>query len=162
MSPTPTRWTSLLSASVAVLTLAVTLGFSAAGATSRPVVSARPGRMADDPPEAQLFELVNDARARAGVAGVARDPYLDAYARRHAAAVAHAGQLFHSDLSSLLALYTAVAENVAYGGDAGAAHAAFLRSAPHHHNIVYPGYHRVGIGAQPSGGRLFAVYVFAD
>ena len=146
-----------------VTVVALTLSVSAAGATTHGSAGVRGVRSSADPPVEQLLlQLINADRARAGVAPVASDAYLDGYARNHVWAVARAGAVFHSDITSLLDTYMAAAENVAAASDIGAAHTQFVVSGPHYQNMVYPGYTRVGIGAVPAGGQVFLVYVFAD
>jgi uncharacterized protein YkwD len=53
-------------------------------------------------------------------------------------------------------------ENVgySYSSDLGSLERAFMRSAPHRHNILSGAYHRVGIGVQRRDGRVWVTLVF--
>jgi uncharacterized protein YkwD len=151
----------------AVLTIFITIAALAAvttgaGATPSAGTNQRASEAAADPgAEEHLLVFINSARGAVGAPAVTRDGDLDAYARRHAVAVAQAGTLFHSDISALLGVYTAVAENVGYGPDPASVHAQFVASPFHYQNLTDPGYRRVGIGVVHIGGATFAVYVFA-
>jgi uncharacterized protein YkwD len=161
-SLTHRRTSAMIIATVAALAVTTTLTVSSATAAGARPRGPTGSVTTAEPAEQTLLRWINDTRAVIGVGPVVVDGYLDAYARGHAVAMAQAGQLFHSDIGSLLGPYGAVVENVAYASDAASAHAAFLASGFHYENIVDPGSHRVGIGLQAGGPWMFAVYVFAD
>lgn len=118
--------------------------------------------VADPQGEAHLLVLVNDARLRAGVAPLVRDPVLDAVARAHSAEMLRLGYFEHvspvagaPEARVQAAGYWGerVAENIAYAPTVDEAHLGLMASIHHRANVVEPQMARVGIGivATPEG-----------
>jgi hypothetical protein len=112
--------------------------------------------------EAHLLVLVNDARRKAGVAPLVRDPVLDAVARAHSAEMLRLGYFEHvspvggaPEARVRAAGYWGerVAENIAYAPTVDEAHVGLMASIHHRANVVEPQMARVGIGivATPEG-----------
>ncbi|HET7487479.1 MAG TPA: CAP domain-containing protein [Acidimicrobiales bacterium] len=104
------------------------------------------------------------ARASAGLPGLADDAGLDAVATRHALEMATAGQLLHSQLSTLTAGVVdhpqRVAENVGVGYSADDVMTAFLASPEHRGNILGD-FDATGTGvAVGADGRVWVTEVF--
>ena len=86
---------------------------------------------------------------------------LSAYAAQHAATMAGANHLHHSDISVLLGSWSTVGENVGVGPSVGAIHAALLASPGHYRNLSDAGFTHVGIGVYvDGGGRTWTAHVF--
>jgi hypothetical protein len=84
--------------------------------------------------ETQLAGLIDRARAAAGLAGLRVSPELMTIARRHAAEMAAAGQIYHQSLDPIDGRH--VAENVGVGQSVDLVHDAFMRSSVHRANIL--------------------------
>lgn len=133
---------------------------ASAGCTPGPLSS---GTLASA--EGELASLANGARASVDVGRLAPDGELAAVARSHAARMAEAGRIFHSDdLSALFGALDAVmlAENVGMGCAAGGIHEAFLASPSHRSNLLNGRLTHAGYGAASGPtGTLFVTQVFA-
>ena len=126
--------------------------------------------------EQDLFRLVNQERAKAGVPALRLDPMLVDAARAHAQVMAQRKTLSHRlegepDLSQRIAAtrlrFNAVAENVssAQGSDestpADVAHGGLMGSPPHRANILNPDYNSIGIGVARAGKTYYTTEDFA-
>lgn len=118
-------------------------------------------------------ELLDGARAAAGLAPLAGDAGLAILARRHALELARRNRVTHH--SEVFGLTTErrvrisyprldrFAENVARNGTVEALHAALLRSPRHRQNRLDPDFTHVGLGvARGSPHMLYLVEVFAE
>lgn len=111
--------------------------------------------------ESQFLSLVNQARARHGLAPLSMAEDLRADARSHSQDMADQGRLSHqSGLGSGLCCWRRIAENVGTGSQVGDIHQALMESAGHRANILMEGAHDIGIGVDNRGGRLWVTQVF--
>lgn len=129
-----------------------------------------PFHNAEPQAEQKLLELANRARRQAGAQPLALDPGLTQAARKHAQAMADAGQLSHqfdgeASLPQRLAVASDLlldqeAENVALDYDAQHGHEHLMLSPPHRANLLNPAYDVVGLGVLRDGDRLYIVQDF--
>jgi uncharacterized protein YkwD len=120
--------------------------------------------------EQQLFALVNQARAQAGLAPLALDIGLTKAARAHAQRMFEARELSHQfagepSLAQRVAAATQTlldqeGENVALDFDAAHAQEHLMLSPPHRANLMNAGYNVIGLGVIRSGERLYIVQDF--
>ena len=124
----------------------------------------------DSEAERDLLDLVNQARAKAGVAPVQIDDGLTQAARSHSALMASQKQLSHQlrgeleppqrlAAASTLQL-SAEGENVGFGPSAAAVQQWFMRSAHHRETLLNPDYNVVGFGVVQNGGILYVTEDF--
>lgn len=108
------------------------------------------------------YELVNAARAQAGLPALGLTEEANRVATDWAFRMAGEANLKHNpDLSAQLHGWSLVAENVGVGADSDQLQGAFMASAGHRANILRPEVSVVGLGAVRSGdGRLWVVQVF--
>lgn len=159
---------------------------SAAGAASPPQegsvspgLLARAAELARDPDTEmerladRALQLLNDARAAAGLVPLSADPGLAVIARRHALELARRQRVtHHSELFDLTTerrvriSYPWLArfgENVARNGSVERLHMSLLRSPGHREARMDPEFTHVGIGvARGSPHMLYQVEVFAE
>lgn len=116
--------------------------------------------------ERQLFDLVNEARADAGVPPLAWDDRLVPIARAHSTEMfklryfAHQSPVAGSPFDRLKAggiTYTRAGENLAYAQSVTVAHQGLMSSEGHRANILSAEFTRIGIGVMSAGayGRMF-------
>jgi uncharacterized protein YkwD len=112
----------------------------------------------------QLLKLTNAARERQGLAKLQLDRAASRIARRHSAAMATAGELFHTtDIAPYLSgiEWRRWGENVGYTpGSIQGLQQAFMDSEPHRHNVLEPGFRRVAIGTVRVDGVLWVTLFF--
>ncbi|WP_432542662.1 CAP domain-containing protein [Kineococcus sp. SYSU DK002] len=108
------------------------------------------------------YELVNAARAQAGLPALGLTDEANRVATDWAFRMAGDAQLKHNpDLSRQLQGWSLVAENVGVGADADQLQGAFMASPGHRANILRPEVSVVGLGAVRSqDGRVWVVQVF--
>jgi uncharacterized protein YkwD len=95
-----------------------------------------------------LFNRLNDERRARGLAPLAWDPILAAYATSWSRTMG-GSDMHHSDIGDLLGPYNYVGENIAMGSagvPAGALHVNWMHSQGHRDNILAPGFQRIGVG----------------
>jgi uncharacterized protein YkwD len=144
------------------------LGVAALLATAAGVVSGAGAAQADAPITGdggaawRSYELVNAARAQAGLPALGLTEEANRVATDWAFRMAGEANLKHNpDLSSQLQGWSLVAENVGVGADSDQLSGAFLASPGHRANILRPEVSVVGLGAVRSAdGRLWVVQVF--
>ena len=115
--------------------------------------------------ESQFFTLLNRTRASAGLAPLASNATLSAYARSWSSRMGAANNLVHSPN---LARETAIAvpdwrragENIGVGGTVSALHNAFYASAPHRANML-GAYNQVGVGVVVVRSEIWVTFRFA-
>ncbi|UBV44413.1 CvpA family protein (plasmid) [Deinococcus taeanensis] len=125
-----------------------------------------PFTVRDAPPapllEARMLELVNAARAKAGLPGLRADPALRAVARRHSADMFARGYFAHVNpdgaspfdrMKGAGVRYFTAGENLALAPTVGAAHVNLMNSPGHRANILGRRFGRVGIGIVDGGHR---------
>jgi uncharacterized protein YkwD len=126
--------------------------------------------------EQLLFDAHNAERLRRRTQPLVVDPTLATIARERAAAMAASGYLSHSSPGGGTSFdmmrargfqFSVAAENIAMnsfadGQSAATAMQGFLTSGSHLHNLLDPGFGRVGIGAAARGAIKYYVVVFAN
>ncbi len=137
----------------------------------RPVVTPRVDALLSVPEaEGALYRYIENARRRAGVGRLRRDPRLDALARRHSENMADKEYFGHVDpfkgaLRARLARagidVEKAAENVAQSRSALRIHRNLMGSPSHRIHIVGPEFTHVGIGVARSKDELVATEIFA-
>jgi hypothetical protein len=87
----------------------------------------------------------------------------DRVADNSAAAIAAAGTLFHTDLSSLLGPCESAGEIIGYGPDVASVFIGFRNSAPHWSILTNPSWTAMGTGlSADSSGRVYVSVVFCE
>ncbi len=120
-------------------------------------------------PEKILFDSVNRERKAVGLAPLRWDDALADAARRHAENMSQHNAISHQfpgeddfsrRASEAGAHFSAVAENVAVGQDAGQIHQAWMGSPGHRRNVLDPNMDSLGVAVVARDGQLFAVEDF--
>jgi hypothetical protein len=115
------------------------------------------------PPESRLAQLANQERVSRGLNRLTLGGPLSDVARRHSQNMAAQGRIFHNpSLSSQVSNWAILGENVGRGGSAAKIHELFMASGSHRHQILRPGYQRIGVGVVARNGTLWVTEVFAD
>ncbi|MCI0543623.1 MAG: CAP domain-containing protein [Actinobacteria bacterium] len=110
--------------------------------------------------EADFYGRINSLRNANGLGSLTRDGSLDSRARSWAKKMAEAGQVSHSNLSSLLPPWSAAGENVGKGGSVSSVFNA-LKASSGHYTVMTGDFTHVGIGVWVDGnGTLWTVHVF--
>lgn len=121
--------------------------------------------------ELLLLELINQARAEAGVGALSMEPRLVAAARSHSTDMAINGFFDHTGtggtgfgqrIAAQGYLYTAAGETLFAGGDAYTCLQMWLDSPSHRETMLSPLFTQVGIGVFWYEGSEYGVYVTAD
>lgn len=142
----PRRWMAAVCVVLAALVMA----------TLAPTVA-----LADADAESAFVSAANRERAAAGLSPLAVADDLVAVARRHSATMADGHDLHHNpSLTSDVASWQRVGENVGRGPGTDAIHAAFMASPTHRANILEAGWTEVGIGVEAREGRIWVTQVF--
>lgn len=137
-------------------------------ATSAPANS--PSSNFDATGEAQLVDLINQARAAEGLALLTVDTRLTEAARKHTELMVQHSALSHQfDGEAAMQQRFADAglpsdregENVDLDQNVPAAHQALMDSPPHRHNLLGPDYNVVGVGILRSGENIYVTEDFA-
>lgn len=112
--------------------------------------------------EAQMLELVNAERNRAGLPPLAADPELTDVARRHSADMFRRGYFAHvtpenkdpfDRIREANVRFLTAGENLALAPSLQMAHTGLMRSPGHRANILRPTFGRVGMGIMDGGFR---------
>lgn len=112
--------------------------------------------------EAQMLELVNQERSKAGVKPLEADPELTEVARRYAADMFARGYFSHASLEGKSPFdrireanisFSTAGENLALAPTLSLAHTGLMNSPGHRANILRPQFGRVGIGIMDGGMR---------
>ncbi len=123
----------------------------------------------DSSAEQQLFQLLNQDRARAGLPALRWDYRLQQAAREHTARMVAAHQLSHDlpgepTLPKRLAAsglrFDTDGENVAYNSTVEGAHQGLMHSPPHRANLLSPQFNAGGIGIVRAGDLLWVTQDF--
>jgi uncharacterized protein YkwD len=106
--------------------------------------------------------MVNGYRAANGLGPLAEAGDATAKAQWHAAQMASAGTIFHSDLASgIQPGWRSLGENVGYGGSVDGVQASLQASAPHRANMLSGAFNQIGVGVAFGGdGRVYVCQVF--
>ena len=112
--------------------------------------------------EQSAAKLVNDERARAGIAALRVDDEAQTKAQALARRMAAEQEIFHSVMSAgISGGWTRIGENVASGSSVTEMHRMMMSSPSHRSHILDAGYTHVGIGiAKGADGRLYMAQVF--
>ena len=133
-------------------------------------ISAFPQTASDSQDSQQLLSLINQERAKAGVAPLEMNGRLTEAARKHAQLMAEAETMQHQfDGEQPLALRLSDenvrsdhdGENIALDSDLAVAHAMLMQSPPHRANILSPQFNEVGIGIARNGDLIYVTEDFA-
>ncbi len=112
----------------------------------------------------QLFKATNVSRGRFDVPKLRLNRELSAVARRHSAAMARSGELFHTtDVNAYLngIAWQSWGENVGYTPrDITSMQQAFMDSPPHREHILNRAFSHVAIGSVRVGGTLWVTVFF--
>jgi uncharacterized protein YkwD len=121
------------------------------------------------------FSLINQDRARSGVAGLAWSGALARVAQYRAQDMLNRNYFSHYDpatgqlaFAQLLRLwgipYSRAGENIAWSTNPSMAgiNTMFMNSPEHRANILNTGYHRVGVGVAGNGTKTMVVEVFSN
>lgn len=151
-------------------THSTTTGARALQPSPRPASMAAPSASADPAAEKQLFLLINQSRAEAGLAVLRLEPSLTEAARAHARFMVANERLEHQFsgepplLERIAKLSTLnldrAGENIAHDACVEHAHLALMRSPPHRRNLLDAGFNMVGVAVMGSNGRLYVVEDF--
>ena len=122
--------------------------------------------------EAQMLELVNQERVKAGLRPLAPDPELREVARRHSADMFQRGYFAHMTpegrspfdrMHEAGVQFKTAGENLALAPTLAIAHHGLMNSPGHRANILYRDFGRVGIGIMDGGLRgLMVTQNFRD
>ncbi len=125
----------------------------------------------DQAAEQQMFQLINQERAKTGAPALKWDERLQQAAREHAALMAQKQQLshqfpgeplMHNRLAATGIRLNNDAENVAMDdGGVEQAHQGLMGSPPHRTNILNPQYNAGGVGVVRQGRTLWITEDFA-
>jgi uncharacterized protein YkwD len=152
----------LLAATLGALVVTVPAGASPLRVSAAPAAGPERLRVGED--AWQLLKLTNAARERRGLTKLQLDREASRIARRHSAAMAAAGELFHTtDVTPYLdgIDWHRWGENVGYTpGSVDGLQDAFMDSEPHRHNVLEPGFRRVAIGTVRVDGVLWVTLFF--
>jgi uncharacterized protein YkwD len=120
--------------------------------------------------ERELLNLVNQARAQAGIAPLQMDNGLTQAARAHAAVMAGQRQLSHQftgepSLAERLAANCTLhldqaGENVSVAGSVEQSHQGLMHSPPHRENLLNPAYNVAGFGIVHAGQSIYVAQDF--
>jgi uncharacterized protein YkwD len=124
--------------------------------TCAPAASTPTGAAASD-----LYTRLNDERRARGLAPLAWNTTLAAYAANWSENMAANG-FRHSDIGALLGPFDYVGENIAAGTNvpASALHIAWMGSQGHRDNMLSPGFTSVGVGVYCRNGTMWATTEF--
>jgi hypothetical protein len=133
-------------------------------------VSAFPQNPADSGGAQHLLLLINQERAKRGVAPLEMNDRLSAAARKHSLLMAESDTLQHQfDGEPPLTLRLSDenvrsdhdGENIALDSDLAVAHAMLMQSPPHRANILSTQFNQIGIGIASSGDLIYVTEDFA-
>ncbi|GEM_PF-2923882 len=130
--------------------------------TSTTAPAPPPEAVPDPAAETQFLSLVNGLRSSRGVPPLSMDGSLRSYARSWSVRMATTGTFAHSNISSLLDPWSAVAENIATGAGVASLFDALVASPSHLENMLNPAYGATGVGvAVDADGVVWITQVFA-
>ncbi len=109
----------------------------------------------------EALKLLNKDRKALNLPEVKMDSTYQAKANAHAAAMASAGRLYHSNMGLAPGL-CAWGENVGKGTSLAAVQLAWMNSAVHRGNISTRRFDWVGIGVAKVGNMFYVVQIFID
>jgi uncharacterized protein YkwD len=113
--------------------------------------------------ESQMVGLINHSRQHYGRSKLSYSMSLSIFARKHSAAMAERRTIFHTtNLAYKLRSFSwrVAGENVGMGPSMISLHEAFMKSPHHRDNILYRGFHRVGVGVAWRSGIAYITVIF--
>ncbi|NPV74079.1 MAG: sporulation protein [Pelotomaculum sp.] len=119
--------------------------------------------------EKQMVDLVNQARAQAGLAPLAADPVLTGLARIKAQDMASGGYFGHYSptygspfdmMKKAGVRYRYAGENLARASSVSSAFKALMNSSGHRSNMLSRNYDRIGVGIVSKGSYMIVVQMF--
>ena len=131
--------------------------------SSGSVAIAPPAQAYVAPGESTLWRLTNQARARHRLAPVRLNSSLSYTARRHSAAMATRGSLYHTrNLAYAVRSFSwsIAGENVGVGPTIEKINRAFILSTPHRANILNRRFKTVGVGVVWRSGKAWVTVIF--
>jgi uncharacterized protein YkwD len=113
-------------------------------------------------PEREMFHLVNGDRRSHGIFALRWSASVTKLARQHSRRMANRRTLFHDCVTCIMQRrgWSAIGENVGYGGTVRQLNRLFMNSPPHRANILSTRYRRVGIGIVRAHGLLWVTEIF--
>jgi len=112
----------------------------------------------------KMLRLTNLSRLGYGLRALVLNRRLSAIARQHSRRMADERRLFHSeDMARKLSpwQWSAWGENLGSTfGTLGTLERAFMTSAEHRTNILYPGFRRAGVGVVKRRGAFWVTVIF--
>jgi uncharacterized protein YkwD len=109
------------------------------------------------------FDLVNGARADAGLPALALDPIAQTKAQAWAEHLAATGSIGHSNLTEGMdGGWRRLAENVGYGSSIDEIQRRFMDSPHHRQNVLDRSFTHLGVGVARGGGNTYVVLVFVQ
>lgn len=152
------------------LILAMLLASCGGSAHAQASAQGEPTGRLDSEGEAQIVELINQARAAHGLSPLETDSRLTNAARKHTQLMVQQSTLAHQlpgeplpqDRIAAEGLASdQQAENVDLNQTIAGAHDALMRSPPHRANILNPEYNAVGVGVIRRGADIWVTEDFA-
>jgi uncharacterized protein YkwD len=111
----------------------------------------------------RMLRLLNQTRRAHGRPLFRLNVNLSHYAWRHSKRMADRGRLFHTaDLYGKVRSYspTMWGENVGYAGWLKKVRRLWMHSSAHRHNLLRPGFRRIGIGVVKARGMVWVTAIF--
>lgn len=113
-----------------------------------------------------LLALTNVDRASRGLRALGPADWIARYAVRHSRRMADLGYVFHSGDEQLRRAlegsgWSVAGENVGAGATLGEVQDAFMRSAPHRHNVLEPSFDHAAVGIVEADGVVWVTVVFS-
>lgn len=111
--------------------------------------------------ESQFVNLVNAARAQAGLAALQTDSRLTQLARTHSQSMAEQQTIFHNPNlgSQAPSEWRLLGENVGLGSSVEIVHQALMDS-PNHRRNIEGAFERIGVGVAVRDGSVYVTQVF--
>lgn len=112
---------------------------------------------------AAFVERIAGERASRGLGHLTVAGDLVAVAERHAERMVERGKPYHNPaLGQEVTGWEVVGENVGRGVDVETLHNAFMASATHRDQVLFPGYTEIGVGVVEHDGQLWVAQVFRE
>jgi len=136
------------------------------------VIAPSAGAASSSTSEVRLVTMINHVRAAHVLPPLRLDPTLERAARYHSADMLQHGYFAHGPFAARLRSFGVrgklVGENLAWGagrgGQSGSILRLWLHSPEHRHNLLRPGFRRIGLGMPvgPFAGYRYTRMITAD
>lgn len=112
--------------------------------------------------ERRLMRRINAARAARGIHKLRWTRTVGHVARKHSRLMRAEGDIWHSDLGSMLNRFSwsIAGENVGMGPSVWSVHRAFMKSDGHRKNNLRRSFHRMGVGIVWANGTAYMTVMF--